>query len=202
MTRLKVIGISAVVLVVAFFYTPLVQFLAGPLVISDPLRQADAVVILGGGWEAKGKLGKSTLERYRHGVDLFQQGYGKYVIFSGGNLWGNPSEACEMAEMAVSDGFSEKEIIIEDSSESTWQNTLFVKKILMEKKLQSVVLVTSPYHSRRAKTMFTDKGITVISAPVPDSEFYSASGTDQLRMAKLVVTEYVKLGLYQLNLIR
>ncbi len=202
MKRLKIIGIGVIILVLAFFYTPLVQLLGSPLIINDPLQKADAVVVLGGGWEARGRLGKSTLERYRYGIHLFQQGYGKYLIFSGGNLWGNPSEAEEMAEMAMSDGFSDKEIIIEDSSETTWENTLFVKRILLDKKLQSVVLVTSPYHSRRAGTMFADKGITVISAPVPDSEFYDASGTDQLRMARLVITEYVKLGLYRLNIIR
>ncbi|WP_418790593.1 YdcF family protein [Phosphitispora sp. TUW77] len=200
MIRLKIGGLSAIVLALAFFFTPFVQFLAGPLIISDPLHQADAIVVLGGGWETKGKLGSSTLERYHYGINLFQQGYGKYLIFSGGNLWGNPSEAEEMADMALSNGFSEREVIIEGSSETTWQNTLFVKKILLEKKLQSVVLVTSPYHSRRAKTMFTDKGVTVISAPVPDSEFYNAFGTDQLHMAGLVISEYIKLGLYQLHL--
>ncbi|MCL5935732.1 MAG: hypothetical protein M1543_04530 [Firmicutes bacterium] len=61
-------------------------------------------------------------------------------------------------------------------------------------------MVTSPYHTLRAKTMFLDKGIKVISAPVPDSEFYQADGLDRLRIAKLVALEYLKLGLYKLNI--
>jgi len=200
LARLKVVVVSIAVLVIAFLYTPLVQILASPLIVKDPLKKADAVVVLSGGWENKGKLGKSTVERYRYGIKLFQKGYGKYLIFSGGNLQGTPSEAEEMAEMAISEGFPDEAIIVEGSSESTWENTLFVKKILLEKELDSVVLVTSPYHTLRAKTMFTDKGIKTIAAPVPDSEFYRASGPENLRMAKLVLLEYVKLGLYKLNI--
>ncbi|MCL4440798.1 MAG: YdcF family protein [Firmicutes bacterium] len=200
MHRFKVISISIVVLVIAFLYTPLIQSLASPLVVKDPLRKADAVVILSGGWESKGHLGKSTLERYRYGIKLFQKGYGKYLVFSGGNLWGTPSEADEMAEMAMSDGFSNESIVIEGNSESTWENALFVKRALLERDLNSVVLVTSPYHSLRAKTLFKDKGIKVISAPVPNSEFYNASGLENLRIARLVLLEYIKLGLYKLNI--
>lgn len=200
LSRIKVIAISAAILVIAFLYTPLVQYLASPLIVTDHLKKADAIVVLSGGWESKGKLGKSTLERYRYGIKLFQKGYGKYLIFSGGNLWGTPSEAETMAEMAMSDGFPDESIIIEGNSESTWENALFVKKELLDKDLHSVVLVTSPYHTLRAKEMFMAKGIAVTAAPVPDSEFYSASGLDNLRIAKLVLLEYIKLGLYKLDI--
>jgi uncharacterized SAM-binding protein YcdF (DUF218 family) len=198
--RLKLIGLTAVVLILAVLYTPLIQTAASPLIAKDQLGKADAVVVLSGGWESKGKLGKSTLERYKYGLKLFQKGYGKYMLFSGGNLWGTPSEAREMAQMAMSDGFPLETIIIEGNSESTWENALFVKKTMLEKDLHSIVLVTSPYHTLRAKTMFQDKGIKVISAPVPDSEFYQADGLDRLRIAKLVALEYLKLALYKLNI--
>ncbi len=200
MDRLKVILISIIVLALALLYTPLFHLLASPLIVRDPLKKADAVVVLSGGWAGEGKLSSSTMERYRYGIALFQKGYGRYLVFSGGNLTGAPSEAGEMAEMATSDGFPDEAIIVEDNSTTTWENALFVKKILLEKGLHSVVLVTSPYHTLRAKAMFLDKGIDVTAAPVPDSEFYRASGPDRLRMAKLVLLEYVKLGLYNLNI--
>jgi uncharacterized SAM-binding protein YcdF (DUF218 family) len=158
--------------------------------------------VLSGGWAKEGQLGRSTLERYKYGVNLYQKGYGRNLIFSGGNLWGNPSEAEAMAGMAISDGFPIASIIMEGHSESTWQNTLFVKQILLKNKLESVILVTSPYHTLRAKTMFEDKGIKTVSAPVPDSEFYNASGAEQVRIARLVIMEYIKLGLYKLNIVK
>jgi uncharacterized SAM-binding protein YcdF (DUF218 family) len=198
--RVKIGVITIVIFAVALLYTPLIQSLASPLIVKDTLKKSDAVVVLSGGWESKGKLGKSTLERYKYGLKLFQKGYGKYIIFSGGNLWGNPSEAEEMTEMALSEGFSVDAIITEGSSENTWENTLFVKKKLLDYEIKSVVLVTSPYHSLRAKAMFNEKGIPTISAPVQDSEFYNADGTDRLRIAKLIALEYIKLGLYKLGI--
>lgn len=199
MARFKLIGITAIMLVLVILYTPLIQTTASPLIVKDQLGEADAVVVLSGGWAGKGKLGISTLERYKYGLKLFQKGHGKYLLFSGGNLWGTPSEAQEMAQMAMSDGFSMESIIIEGNSESTWENALFVKKVMIDKDLHSVVLVTSPYHTLRAKTLFQEKGIKVISAPVPDSEFYLADGLDRLRIAKLVALEYLKLALYKLD---
>lgn len=202
MGHLRTLVIIIVIFSVAFLFTPVIELIGAPLAVKDPLKKADAIVVLGGGWENKDQLSKSTMERYKYGMKLFQKGYGKYIIFSGGNLTGEPTEARQMAEMALSDGFPNEAIIIEDSSESTWQNTLFVKKILVDKQLKSVILVTSPYHSLRARTMFKDKLISVMSAPVPNSEFYTASGADNLRMAKLVFSEYTKLALYKLNITR
>lgn len=199
MGRFKLIVTTAVILILVILYTPLIQTIASPLIVKDRLVKTDAVVVLSGGWQSKDKLGISTLERYKYGVKLFQQGYGKYLLFSGGNLWGTPSEAQEMAQMAMSDGFPYESMIIEGNSGSTWENALFVKKVMLEKNFHSIVLVTSPYHTLRAKSMFQDRGIKVISAPVPDSEFYLADGPDRLRIAKLVALEYLKFAVYKLD---
>ncbi|MDT3700440.1 MAG: YdcF family protein [Thermincola sp.] len=199
MGRLKYILITAVILILVILYTPLIQTAASPLIVQDPLAKADAIVVLSGGWEKEGRLGKNTIEGYTYGIRLFQKGLGKYLLFSGGNLREKPSEAQELAQMAMANGFPRESILIEDSSESTWEKALFIKKVMLDKNLDSVVLVTSPYHALRAKTLFEEKGIKVISAPVPDGEFYQADGPDRLRIAKLVALEYLKLGLYKLN---
>lgn len=201
MNRIKSFIISICIIFAALLFTPLIQYLAQPLIVKDTLKPADAIVVLGGGWQEQGELGVSTQERYRYGIKLFQKGYGKYIIFTGGNLRGTPSEAEAMAELALNEGFPEESIIKETNAESTWENALFVKKLLQDNHLQSVVLVTSPYHALRAKEMFAAKDIPVISAPVPDSEFYKATGQENLRIAKLVLLEYLKLLLFKCNLI-
>lgn len=202
MEKLKFFLVIIIISGFALLFSPVIQFLGSPLVVKDPLKKADAIVVLGGGWENKQTLATSTMERYKYGIKLFQKGYGKSIIFSGGNLNGLPSEAEKMAEMAMTDGFPNESIIVEGNSESTWENTLFVKKIILEKQFKSVILVTSPYHTLRAKTMFKDKGINVISAPVSDSEFFASTGIENLRMARLVLSEYLKFALYKLNITR
>lgn len=201
MEKLKIFLII-IILIAGSVFTPLVQLAGSPLAVKDPLKKADAVVVISGGWASKNQLGKSTLERYQYGLKLFQKNYSKYLLLSGGNLKGTPSEAEEMAEMAITDGFPNESIIIEGNSETTWENALFVKRLLLERHLNSVILVTSPYHMLRAKTMFNDLGINVIAAPVPDSEFNFSLGTENLRIAKLILLEYVKLALYKVNITR
>lgn len=202
MGYLRIILVAVIIFFVALLFSPVVQMIGAPLMVKDPLRKADAVVVLSGGWENKDRLSRSTLERYKYGMKLYQKGYGHYIIFSGGNMKGEPSEAERMAEMALNDGFPNETLIIEGNSESTWENTLFVKKILLERQLETVILVTSPYHTLRAKTMFKDKGIDVTAAPVMNSEFFAASGIENYRIAQLIFTEYIKFGLYKINIIR
>lgn len=178
-------------------YTPLIQYAASPLIVKDPLQKADAIVVLSGGWKAKGVLGTSTLERYQYGIKLFQQKFAPVIIFSGGNLLGRPAEADAMADMALSAGFPYEAVISENASASTYENVLFTTKILQEKRLKSIILVTSPYHTYRAKKMFEDKQVKVTAAPVPNGEFEKANGLERLKLAKNIVLEYGKLLVYE-----
>ncbi|ADG83025.1 hypothetical protein Tfer_0673 [Thermincola ferriacetica] len=178
-------------------YTPLIQYAASPLIVKDPLQKADAIVVLSGGWKAKGVLGTSTLERYQYGIKLFQKKFAPVIIFSGGNLLGRPAEADAMADMALSAGFPYEAVISENASASTYENVLFTTKILQEKRLKSIILVTSPYHTYRAKKMFEDKQVKVTAAPVPNGEFEKANGLERLKLAKNIVLEYGKLLVYE-----
>lgn len=193
---LRNLVIGLLLLIIALLYTPLIQSTAAPLITKDPLEKTGAIVVLSGGWEKKGALGISTLERYHYGIELFQEGWAPIIIFSGGNLVGRPAEADEMADMALTEGFPYEAVISENSSESTYENTLFTKKILKDKGISSIILVTSPYHTYRAKKMFEDKQVKVISAPVPDSHFDQANGLERLKLVKRIVQEYIKLLVY------
>jgi len=194
------ITIFLMVSFILLLYSPLPEFLAAPLIVKDKPRRAEAIVVLSGGWENAERLGKSTLERYKYGIKLFQDGYAPLLIFSGGNLDDRPAEADQMAEMALSNGFSYQAIISENSSATTWENVLFTKKILKEKRINRIILVTSPYHMRRSKTMFEAKGVNVTALPVPNSELYTAKGSRRLELTKVVLLEYLKFGLYKLGI--
>lgn len=200
MRLVRNIIIFVIVSFLLLLYTPLLEFLAAPLIVQDNPRRAEAIIVLSGGWESTDRLGKSTMERYNYAIRLFQDRYAPLLIFSGGNLENRPAEADQMAEMALSDGFPYDAVISENSSSTTWENVLFTKKILKEKNVGHIILVTSPYHMRRAKMMFEAKGIKVIALPVPNSELYTAKGSRRLTLAKVVLFEYVKLGLYKLGI--
>jgi len=156
------------------FYTPLVWFLAEPLKISQNPQNADAIVVFAGGVGESGKAGQGYEERVCRAVELYKQGYADKLIFSSGYAY-FIEEALVMKAVAVSLKVPETSIILENKAKSTYENVKFTKEILDNRKMKSILLVSSPYHMRRALLVFNKaaKGVKVICAPVPNSLFYA-----------------------------
>lgn len=108
-------------------------------------QKVDAIVVVSGG---------QTTSRAAKGIELFKQGYASNIVFSGAALDDGPSNALAMREQAVSQGITKENIYIDEISQNTYENALNSKKILEGLKAKKVILVTSPYHQRRANQTF------------------------------------------------
>jgi uncharacterized SAM-binding protein YcdF (DUF218 family) len=66
-------------------------------------------------------------------------------------------------------------ILLEEAAANTRENVAFTKRILDQHGLKRVLLVSSPYHMRRACLTWRKLApdVTVIPAPVPESQFYA-----------------------------
>lgn len=111
----------------------------------DKLEKADVVVVISGG---------ETLDRTAEGVKLFKEDYVPYLLFSGAAKTGEVSNAKTMQRYALKNGVPQDKIYIEEKSTSTYENAKFSKDILDKNNLKSMILVTSPYHQRRAYMNF------------------------------------------------
>jgi len=111
----------------------------------DNLQKADAIVVVSGG---------QTQSRAAKGIELFKQGYAPKIIFSGAALDDGPSNAFAMRDLALSEGVSAKNILIDEKSQNTYENALNSKTIIDELQAKKIILVTSPYHQRRANQTF------------------------------------------------
>lgn len=111
----------------------------------DKLERADAIVAISGG---------RTTVRADKAIDLYMQSYAPLLIFSGAALDDGPSNAYAMRDQALGDGVPPKNILIDEDSQNTYQNAVNVKKTLDEIGVKSIILVTSPYHQRRANITF------------------------------------------------
>jgi uncharacterized SAM-binding protein YcdF (DUF218 family) len=124
-------------------------FLPLPLVAQDALHPADAIVIVGGDHKP---------ERVAHGVALYKQGYAPVVILSTGTMvWEGEdyiAEAEVLRRQSLALGLPSEAILIEDASNSTAENALFTAQLSEAQGFDSLLLVTSPYHSRRARHIF------------------------------------------------
>jgi len=131
----------------------------------------DAVVVPGGGstdlnWIGAAPVSNAeTLSRVVKGVELAKK-LGVPLILCGGN--GEPfatalTDADIMAEAASALGMPRAEVIVENVSRNTLENSHAVRKLI---KGDRIVLATSAYYMKRACAVFTRRGFTVIPVPV------------------------------------
>lgn len=114
------------------------------LPVSDPLKKADAIIVVSGG---------DTRGRTMHGIDLYQQGYAPKLIFSGAAA--DPrsaSNAKAMLAIAASRGVPVEAIELDEAARDTKENASSTKAIASSHK--TIILVTSDYHQRRVSREF------------------------------------------------
>ncbi len=153
----------------------------------DELKPADVIVVLAGEHE----------ERVKYGVKLFKEEWAKKdrIIMAGGPVVWKYSWASLMKEHAEYLGVPSKAILIEDKSASTEEDAKYTKEILMKHGYKSIILVTSPYHSKRSSIIFgkmLGKDIRIVSAPVEESWFKFDDWWKRRRDRSMVLNEYSK----------
>lgn len=113
---------------------------------SKPVK-SDYIVVISGG---------DTVGRTKKGIELYKQAYAPKLLLSGDAADPeSPSNAKVMKKYAISNGVPEEDIIIEETSKDTRENaTQSILKLIKVGPEQQIILVTSPYHSKRARVEF------------------------------------------------
>jgi uncharacterized SAM-binding protein YcdF (DUF218 family)/glycosyltransferase involved in cell wall biosynthesis len=192
------IGAFAVLLYLITFQTPLIWIVAEPLRVVDPPRQADAIVVFAGGVGESGSAGGGYQERVRHAVDLYQAGYAPRLIFSSGFVFAF-READVMRDLALSLGVPAQAVVLEKQASSTFENVVFVRDILRDDTSHVILLVSSPYHMRRATLTWRKQApdIEAVATPVPESMYYMHGSGASLEQIRGIAWEYAALLVYR-----
>ena len=101
-------------------------------------------------------FGSHDLHVAERAAELYLQGYGKFIIFTGGlgrvteKIWRKP-EAVKFAETAFAPGVPEEPVFIEPQSRNTGENISFTRRLLQEKNLKTgkAAAVDKPFKERR-----------------------------------------------------
>ena len=135
---------------------------------------ADVIVLLGGGTEPAlaprpfPELNGAG-DRLVRAAILYQAGKAPAILASGGNItWLEnraSTPATDMAALLGMMGVPSSAVWLEDQSQNTYENAVFCAKILKEKNITRVILVTSAMHMPRSVALFRKQGIDVIPAP-------------------------------------
>ena len=179
------------------FQTPAVWWAASPLLVAASPRPADAIVVFAGGVGESGQAGGGYQERVSQAVDLYKAGYARHVVFSSGFRFVF-REAEVMKDLAVANGVPPDAIVLEQTAANTLQNVQFTHAILTEHEWRSILLVSSPYHMRRALLTWhrAAPGVVVVPTPVRASQFYAHERGATLVQVRGILQEYVAIVVY------
>ena len=170
-----------------------------PLRSREQARNADVVVMLGGGihphtaggWTVD-DLNASAL-RVLETARLYALLEPRTVIVSGGNTTDNDPprpEARAYAAALMSLGVPKDRIVVEDQSRTTREEAVILRPVLLALGAKTFVLVTALPHMRRSMRVFEAQGLVPIASPaalmpekqggrsafVPSSEALGVSG--------------------------
>jgi uncharacterized SAM-binding protein YcdF (DUF218 family) len=159
------------------------------LAVEDPLEKADAIVAISG----------DTGARASTAISLWKQGYAPIVVFSGAAIDPDSVSSAEiMRREALRQGVPQAATLIEPSSQTTEENATEVAKLMLQHKLKSAILVTSPYHQRRAALLFTrafaPHGLLLRNYPARDPEWNADLWWLHEPLRSRTLVEIAKLG--------
>lgn len=133
------------------------------LIIQDPLQKADVIHVISG-----------LDYRTNYAVQLYKQGYGKYLFFTGGwcpEIMGVHAE--RSTALSIRQGVP-ADVIKADPFPvtSTYQEAQRLKHWIDQEQMSihSVIIVSDPHHMRRARWAYQQvlgKEVKLIMAPVP-----------------------------------
>ena len=188
---------TALVGYVLVFQTPLLWTLASPLQIVDVPRKADVIAVFAGGVGESGRAGGGYQERVQHAANLYLAGYSSHLVFSSGFVFAF-QEAEVMRDLAVALGVPPEAIILERQASSTYENVIYTRDIMIDNNWEQLLVVSSPYHMRRAMLTWRKQApsFQVVSTPVSESQYYAHERTASLEQIRGIVWEYAAIVVY------
>ena len=164
------------------------------LAVEDPLAKADAIVAISG----------DTGARANTAITLWKDGWAPIIVFSGAAIDPESVSSAEiMRREALRQGVPENATVIEPASATTEENAAEVAKLMVQRKLRSAILVTSPSHQRRAAfefgRAFEPSGLSFRNYPARDPEWNAFLWWRQEPVRSRTLLELVKLGAVYLS---
>ena len=130
------------------------------------VRQADVIVVLGAA-QLDGKPGAALEARLIEAKRIYDLGYAPLIITVGAGAPGDrTTEAASGKYWLRMNGIPSKDIIAVEEGRDTLVSTKAFAAVMKKRFVSDVILVTDPYHCKRAVTMANDQGVLATCSPV------------------------------------
>lgn len=167
------------------FHSWILTELAEPLVENDGPHKADAIVVMGG---------DQFCTRVVKGAQLAQAGWAPLVYVSSPPIF-TAHESDFTIPYAEERGYPAKLFeALPSNVDSTQDEAVYLGKVMREHHVQTLLLVTSNYHTARAARLMrrNNPGLTVYAEPAPDP-YFTVSGWWKSRSGeKTFLLEWMK----------
>lgn len=129
-------------------------------------RKGDVIVVLGAA-QLNGRPGEVLEARLEEAKRIYDLGLAPHIITVGAGAPGDrTTEAASGKYWLSKNGIKAKKITALEVGRDTWVSTENYVKFMKVKKMENVIIVTDPFHCRRAMTMANDLGVVASCSPV------------------------------------
>ncbi len=173
----RIVQVAVIMLLIGVGYLAMSFWQVRSTGRSDQARNVDAIVVMGAA-QYDGRPSPQLAARLDHALDLWSDGIAPQVVVTGGNQEGDRfTEASASAQYLVERGVPASVIVQEDAGATT-HDSLERARALLDESVDTVLVVTDPYHALRTRLTAEEAGFTAYVSPAPDSV---VRGTKELR---------------------
>lgn len=194
--------LAAVAFVACVSWTPLAWGVADLLRLSSPPVPSDAIVVIGGGAGEGGVLGRGYGERVVRAVELYRLGLSPRLVLCSGER-SEFSELDVMRAIALAHGVPREGIFLREKGGSTYSMLQDADALARGQGWRSVLLVSSPFHTRRATRVWQrlSPGLDIHPVPSSSSHFRRNSRYSGLTFPqmKALGAEFLAYGYYAMK---
>src|SRR5215831_5782827 len=168
-----------------FVRHPVFRFMAESWVVEDPLQKADALIVLSDD--------NFYADRATRAAELFREGKAPLVVASGRRLRPTAGIAELMEHDLVERGVPKDKILrFAQDGDSTREDAEALAKLAKTKKWRKAIIVTSNYHTRRARYVFRHvfpQDMEIRVAGARDGDFDPENWWEKRKSTKLFLRE-------------
>ncbi len=186
---LNLIVLVSFVVLCAFLYLvrrPILRFVGESWIVEDADSKADALIVLSDD--------NFYADRATRAAELFREGKAPIVVASGRRLRPMAGIAELMEHDLVERGVPKDKIVrLAHDADNTQEEAEALTKLAAQRKWHSVIVVTSNYHTRRARYIFRrvfPQGIEVRVASAHDGDFDSQHWWEKRKSVKRLTREF------------
>ncbi len=165
---------------------PILRLAAESWIVEDPLDKADALIVLGDD--------NFYADRATRGAQLFREGKASVIVASGRRLRPNAGIAELMEHDLIERGVPRERIVrFVHDADSTVEEAQALTRIVKERKWHSIIVVTSNFHTRRARYIFRrvfPQGVEVRIASARDGDFDPEHWWEKRKSTKELTKEF------------